>query len=148
LCRLSPVSRARCGILHAAPQNRDRTEHRRLVRPRLCSAPRPVYARIPCGFSDYSFLNKPPITRTLYRYTSCWQPSPPSPSRPLRGIRASRLDSTYPGSPVPITCISSTYKQNWQSTHRSYACAQTLFSARIPSISFSRGACFMHDLHV
>jgi hypothetical protein len=33
------VSRARCGFLHAAPQNRDRTEHRRLLRPRLCSAP-------------------------------------------------------------------------------------------------------------
>ena len=33
------VSRARCGILHAAPQNRDRTKHRRSVRPRLCSAP-------------------------------------------------------------------------------------------------------------
>jgi hypothetical protein len=34
------VSRARCGILHAAPQNRDRTECRRLVRPRISSAPR------------------------------------------------------------------------------------------------------------
>src|SRR6195952_2852889 len=34
-----PVSRARCGILHAASQNRDRTNHRRPLRPRLCSAP-------------------------------------------------------------------------------------------------------------
>src|SRR5205085_6728279 len=33
------VSRTRCGILHAAPQSRDRTKHRRSVRPRLCSAP-------------------------------------------------------------------------------------------------------------
>src|SRR4051794_34622100 len=33
------VSRTRCGILHAAPQNRDRTRHRRSLRPRLCSAP-------------------------------------------------------------------------------------------------------------
>jgi catechol 2,3-dioxygenase len=33
------VSRARCGILHAAPQSRDRTKHRRSLRPRLCSAP-------------------------------------------------------------------------------------------------------------
>jgi hypothetical protein len=39
------VSRTRCGILHAAPQSRDRHEHRRLVRPRLCSAPlRKCYA--------------------------------------------------------------------------------------------------------
>src|SRR3954447_22485472 len=35
-----PVSRTRCGILHAAPQSRDRTKRRRFVRPRLCSAPR------------------------------------------------------------------------------------------------------------
>ena len=34
------VSRTRCGILHAAPQSRDRTKHRRLVRPRISSAPR------------------------------------------------------------------------------------------------------------
>ena len=44
------VSRTRCGILHAAPQSRDRTEHRRPLRPRLCSAPlreeRCVRARI------------------------------------------------------------------------------------------------------
>src|SRR6201985_2735614 len=33
------LSRTRCGILHAAPQSRDRYERRRLVRPRLCSAP-------------------------------------------------------------------------------------------------------------
>ncbi len=33
------VSRTRCGILHAAPQSRDRTKHRRSQRPRLCSAP-------------------------------------------------------------------------------------------------------------
>src|SRR5436305_11962262 len=33
------VSRTRCGILHAAPQSRDRTKRRRSVRPRLCSAP-------------------------------------------------------------------------------------------------------------
>jgi hypothetical protein len=33
------VSRTRCGILHAAPQSRDRTKHRRQLRPRLCSAP-------------------------------------------------------------------------------------------------------------
>jgi hypothetical protein len=33
------VSRTRCGILHAAPQSRDRTKHRRPLRPRLCSAP-------------------------------------------------------------------------------------------------------------
>jgi hypothetical protein len=33
------VSRTRCGILHAAPQSRDRTKRRRLLRPRLCSAP-------------------------------------------------------------------------------------------------------------
>src|SRR4051794_39778399 len=46
-CRVKPgndertlVSRTRCGILHAAPQSRDRTKHRRSLRPRLCSAPR------------------------------------------------------------------------------------------------------------
>jgi hypothetical protein len=33
------VSRTRCGILHAAPQSRDRNEHRRLVRSRFCEAP-------------------------------------------------------------------------------------------------------------
>src|SRR3954452_9196256 len=33
------VSRARCSVLHAASQNRDRTKHRRSLRPRLCSAP-------------------------------------------------------------------------------------------------------------
>src|ERR1700733_10769551 len=33
------VSRTRCGILHAAPQSRDRTKHQRSLRPRLCSAP-------------------------------------------------------------------------------------------------------------
>jgi short-subunit dehydrogenase len=33
------VSRARCSALRAASQNRDRTKHRRSVRPRLCSAP-------------------------------------------------------------------------------------------------------------
>src|ERR1700760_748538 len=33
------VSRTRCGILHAAPQSRDRTKHRRSLRPRLCRAP-------------------------------------------------------------------------------------------------------------
>ena len=33
------VSRARCGILHAASQNRDRTKHRAPLRPRLCSSP-------------------------------------------------------------------------------------------------------------
>jgi hypothetical protein len=33
------VSRTRCGIVHAAPQSRDRTKHRRSLRPRLCSAP-------------------------------------------------------------------------------------------------------------
>ena len=44
-CRVKPgndenlVSRARCGILHAASQNRDRTGRRRSLRPRLCSAP-------------------------------------------------------------------------------------------------------------
>jgi hypothetical protein len=32
------VSRTRCGILHAAPQSRDRTRHRSPLRPRLCSA--------------------------------------------------------------------------------------------------------------
>ncbi|HEV7879619.1 hypothetical protein [Bradyrhizobium sp.] len=35
-----PVSRTRCGVLHAAPQSRDRTKRRRLLRPRLSSAPR------------------------------------------------------------------------------------------------------------
>src|SRR5947209_11287658 len=34
------VSRTRCGILHDAAQSRDRTNHQRFVRPRLCSAPR------------------------------------------------------------------------------------------------------------
>src|SRR4051794_16410553 len=34
-----PVSRTRCGILHAAAQNRDRTRRRTSLRPRLCSAP-------------------------------------------------------------------------------------------------------------
>ena len=33
------MSRARCGILHAASQNRDRTKRRWPLRPRLCSAP-------------------------------------------------------------------------------------------------------------
>src|SRR5436305_5050039 len=33
------VSRPRCGILHAAPQSRDRTKHRCSLQPRLCSAP-------------------------------------------------------------------------------------------------------------
>src|SRR4051794_11158184 len=33
------VSRTRCGILHAAPLSGERTKHRRLLRPRLCSAP-------------------------------------------------------------------------------------------------------------
>jgi hypothetical protein len=33
------VSRTRCGILHAAPQSRDRTKRRSSLRPRLCSAP-------------------------------------------------------------------------------------------------------------
>src|SRR3954452_12877045 len=33
------VSRTRCSVLHAAAQSRDRTEHRPLLRPRLCSAP-------------------------------------------------------------------------------------------------------------
>src|SRR6185295_9656400 len=37
MCRR--VSRARCSVLHAASQNRDRTKRRRPVRPRLCSAP-------------------------------------------------------------------------------------------------------------
>jgi hypothetical protein len=32
------VSRTRCGILYAAPQSGDRTEHLALLRPRLCSA--------------------------------------------------------------------------------------------------------------
>src|SRR6201991_4869962 len=36
----SSVSRTRCGILHAAPQSRDGTKRRSLVRPRLSSAPR------------------------------------------------------------------------------------------------------------
>src|SRR3954453_16092219 len=36
----SLVSRTRCGILHAAPQSRDRPKRRRSLRPRLCSAPR------------------------------------------------------------------------------------------------------------
>jgi hypothetical protein len=31
------VSRARCSALRAASQNRDRTKHRRSLRPRLCS---------------------------------------------------------------------------------------------------------------
>src|SRR6201985_3412293 len=34
------VSRTRRGILHAAPQSRDRTKRRSSLRPRLCSAPR------------------------------------------------------------------------------------------------------------
>src|SRR3954466_11478811 len=38
--RDAAVSRTRCGILHAAPQSRDRTKRRRSLRPRLCSAPR------------------------------------------------------------------------------------------------------------
>ena len=33
------MSRTRCGILHAAPQSRDRIKHRRSLRPRLSSAP-------------------------------------------------------------------------------------------------------------
>src|SRR4051794_1938849 len=33
------VSRTRCSVLHAAAQSRDRNKHRRLLRPRLCSAP-------------------------------------------------------------------------------------------------------------
>src|SRR4051794_13984755 len=33
------MSRTRCSVLHAAAQSRDRPRHRRLVRPRLCSAP-------------------------------------------------------------------------------------------------------------
>ena len=32
------VSRTRCGILYAAAQSRDRTKHRRPLRPRLCTA--------------------------------------------------------------------------------------------------------------
>jgi len=36
---LGLVSRTRCGILHAAPQSRDRTKRRRSLWPRLCSAP-------------------------------------------------------------------------------------------------------------
>jgi hypothetical protein len=35
------VSWARCSAPRAASQNRDRTKHRRSLRPRLCSAPRP-----------------------------------------------------------------------------------------------------------
>jgi hypothetical protein len=45
-CRVKPgndereiVSRTRCGILHAAAQSRDRTRHRRSLRPRLSNAP-------------------------------------------------------------------------------------------------------------
>src|SRR4051794_16225503 len=37
---LGAVSRARCGILDAASQNRDRYGHPTPLRPRLCSAPR------------------------------------------------------------------------------------------------------------
>jgi hypothetical protein len=37
---LSVVSRARCGILHAAPQSRGRYERRCLVRSRFCEAAR------------------------------------------------------------------------------------------------------------
>src|SRR3954453_4495343 len=39
LWRLAAVSRTRCGILHAAPQSRDRTKLCAPLRPRLCSAP-------------------------------------------------------------------------------------------------------------
>jgi hypothetical protein len=39
ICIADLVSRARCSALRAASQNRDRTKHRRFVRPRLCSAP-------------------------------------------------------------------------------------------------------------
>src|SRR4051812_23246752 len=35
----APVSRARCSVLNAASQNRDRNELRWLVRSRLCGAP-------------------------------------------------------------------------------------------------------------
>src|SRR4051794_36262891 len=34
-----PVSRTRCGILHAAAQSRDRSDRCASLRPRLCSAP-------------------------------------------------------------------------------------------------------------
>src|SRR5438128_388251 len=40
IASLAIVSRTRCSVLHAAPQSRDRTKHRVLLRPRLSSAPR------------------------------------------------------------------------------------------------------------
>src|ERR1700712_5711717 len=42
------VSRTRCGILHAAPQSRDRYERRCLIRPRLRSAPLPKDCALRC----------------------------------------------------------------------------------------------------
>src|SRR4051812_43817473 len=61
----TPVSRTRCGILHAAPQSRDRTKHRRSLRPRLWSAPRREERRtaLPSG------ARKPHCKRQIYRKT-------------------------------------------------------------------------------
>src|ERR1700710_1019323 len=60
------VSRTRCGILHAAPQSRDRTKHRRSLRPRLCSAPlRKCYA-LHCvrgTFRSRLLLDRPRLAR-------------------------------------------------------------------------------------
>src|SRR3978361_641878 len=73
---LGLVSRTRCGILHAAPQSRDRTKHRALLRPRLCSAPRREVRRAalrPGNATRYNyFLTQ--ITRTTDALASAEPP--------------------------------------------------------------------------
>src|SRR6201991_2336944 len=63
------VSRTRCGILHAAPQSRDRTKHRRSLRPRLCSAPLRKCCALRCVRGTSYPLNVP--LRSLNKSSGC-----------------------------------------------------------------------------